>query len=332
MFLLVLLAIVLAMPLVADAADADQPLRIGIIGLDTSHSIAFTKALNAERPKPGLEGCRVVAAYPQGSADIESSVSRVPGYTAEIQKYGVEIVDSIELLLTKVDAVLLESNDGRPHRDQVLPVLKAGKPVFVDKPLAGSLTDCVAIFELARRYRVPLFSASSLRYGKDTQKVRAGEIGALQSAEASSPASLEKTHPDLFWYGIHGVEALFTALGPECLEIARDSVDGKIRVTGRWSGGRTGTFLEGKGYSGTATGVAGKHSIGSYDGYDPLLVEIVKFFRTGQPPVSEAETLAIYTFMEAADESKRQNGATVQLAPVLEKARKAALHSLPPAE
>ena len=41
-------------------------------------------------------------------------------------------------------------------------------------------------------------------------------------------------------------------------------------------------------------------------GYEPLLVEICKFFRTGKPPVTAEETLEIFAFMEAADESKRQ--------------------------
>ena len=54
--------------------------RIGIIGLDTSHSIAFTKALNAAGASAGFKGYRVVAAYPKGSNDIVSSAERIPGY------------------------------------------------------------------------------------------------------------------------------------------------------------------------------------------------------------------------------------------------------------
>ena len=86
--------------------------RIGIIGLDTSHSIAFTKSLNGSNPSEKYKGFKIVAAYPQGSADIESSVKRIPGYIEEVKKLGVEIVQSIQELLTKVDFVLLETNDG----------------------------------------------------------------------------------------------------------------------------------------------------------------------------------------------------------------------------
>lgn len=303
-------------------AAEPTPLRAGIIGLDTSHAIAFTKTLNAAKPNAAVAGCRMVAAYPKGSPDIASSVSRVPGYIEEMKKLDVEIVDSIDELLKRVDVVFLETNDGRPHFEQVLPVLKAGKPCFIDKPIAASLSDAIAIFEAAKKYKTPVFSSSSLRFGKTTLEVRGGSLGKVTRCEASSPASLEPTHPDLFWYGIHGVESLFTVMGTGCELVTRGKTDaGLIEVNGVWAGGRVGIFREGKGYSGTATGEKGTAQIGSYDGYDPLVFEIVKFFRNGQPPVSEQETIEIYAFMEAADESKRQNGAQVTLESVLTKAK-----------
>ncbi len=299
-----------------------KPLKAGIIGLDTSHAIAFTKTLNAEKPKPEVAGCRVVAAYPKGSPDIESSTSRVPGYTEEMKKMGVEIVDSIENLAKQVDFVMLETNDGRPHFEQLLPVLKAGKPCFIDKPIAGSLTDAVAIFEAAKKYNVPIFSSSSLRFGKNTLAARGGSLGKISRCETTSPASLESTHPDLFWYGIHGVESLFTVMGTGCISVKRGlTEDGKIEVVGQWTDERVGIYREGKGYGGNAVGDKGQGPVGAYDGYDPLVIDIVKFVRTKQPPVSERETLEIYAFMEAADESKRQNGASITLESVLTKAK-----------
>jgi hypothetical protein len=302
---------------------AEEPvIKIGIIGLDTSHVTAFTKALNDPKAAADLANCRVVAAYPKGSPDIESSTSRVPGYTEEIKNLGVEIVDSIDELVKRVDCVLLETNDGRPHLEQALPCFKAGKPTFIDKPVAGSLPDCIAIFEAAKKYRCPMFSSSSLRYGKATQEVRGGSIGQVLRGETTSPASLEKTHPDLFWYGIHGVESLFTVMGTGCESVIRRSTpDGKIEVVGTWTGGRTGTYRENKGYVGKAVSGKGEAVVGDSAGYRPLIVEIVKFFRTRQPPVAENETLEIYAFMEAADESKRRGGEPVELEEVLEKAK-----------
>jgi predicted dehydrogenase len=306
-----------------------QEIRVGIIGLDTSHVPAFTKTMNDPKAEGALAKCRVVAAYPKGSPDIQSSVSRVPKYTQEMKAAGVKIVDSIPELLTQVDAVLLETNDGRPHLAQVLPVLKAGKRVFIDKPIAGSLADASAIFKLSEKYEVPLFSASSLRYGADSQAARAGLLGAILSSQNTSPAKIEATHPDLFWYGIHGVESLFTVMGTGCVSVVRATTkDGKIRVEGTWRDGRKGVFLEGKGYHGIAQTEKGNVAVGSYDGYKPLVAEIARYFETGVIPIAPAETLEIYAFMEAADESKRQGGAAVTLAKVLATAEKAAAERL----
>ncbi len=314
-------------------AAGNSPVRVGIIGLDTSHAIAFTQALNDPNAAKEIAGFRVVAAYPKGSPDIESSTTRVPMYTETVQKNGVEIVDSIDALLDKVDVVLLETNDGRPHLEQALQVMKRGKRVFIDKPVAGSLADAVAIYEAAKRYHVPVFSSSSLRYGKNTQDARSGKVGNILQAETYSPCSLEKTHPDLYWYGIHGVESLFTVMGTGCVSVRRTvSTADEDVVVGTWKNGRSGTFhgyRKGKGgYGGTAEGTKGKMDIGESSGYGPLIVEIARFFRTGEPPVSEEETLEIYAFMEAADESKRQKGAEVTLESVLTKARAEAAKKL----
>lgn len=319
MFRVVLSCLFVFVATLAAAEDAKQ-IRVGIIGLDTSHCIAFTNILNDENAAPEVANCRVVAVYPKGSPDIESSVKRVPGYTKQIQELGVEIVDSIEELAAQVDAVLLETNDGRPHLEQLRPVLKAGKPTFIDKPIAGSLKDAVSIFREAKAAGVPVFSSSSLRYGKNSQAARAGSLGKITRCETHSPASIEKTHPDLFWYGIHGCESLFTVMGTGCKSVKRTKEDGKIVVTGTWEGGRIGIYREGSGYGGHAVGDKGEGDVGSYDTYRPLVVEIVKFFRTGVVPVSPEETLEIYAFMEAADESKRQGGAEVTLASVLKAA------------
>lgn len=298
--------------------------RVGIIGLDTSHSTAFTKELNKADAGDKYGGYRVVAAYPHGSADIESSTKRIPGYTEEVKKHGVKIVDSIKALLKEVDVVLLETNDGRPRLEQALQVLKAGKPMFIDKPVAASLQDTIAIYDAAKRYNVPVFSSSSLRYFPGTQEARHGQVGRVLGADTFSPATLEKTHPDLFWYGIHGVETLFTVMGTGCKSVIRVHNPGTEIVVGTWEDGRVGTFRGSRtgthGYGGTVYGEKGNMTLGPYGGYNALLAEIIKFFQTKQAPVPAEETLEIYAFMEAADESKRLGGQSVTLESVMQKA------------
>lgn len=321
-----------------DAAAQPVPvIRVGIIGLDTSHATAFTKILNDPKASPELANCRVVAAYPQGSKDIPSSVNRVPGYTKQVQAMGVEIVPTIDAMLEKVDAVLLESNDGRPHLEQVLPVLRAGKRVFVDKPIAGDLVDTIAIFEAAKRYKTPTFSSSSLRFSAGAQQVRGGKYGKVIGAYTWGPASLESTHPDLYWYGIHGVEWLYTAMGTGCETVTRITTKDTDVVVGKWKDGRVGSYRgmrSGKrGFGGVIFGEAANGDIGRFDGYRPLLVEIVKFFRTGKPPVDAKETIELYAFMSAADVSKQRGGVPVAIDAVIKQAAekaKARLKALDP--
>lgn len=303
-----------------------KELKAGIIGLDTSHSVAFTKTLNDPNENSDVAGVKVVAAYPKGSKDIESSVQRIPQYTEEIKQMGVEIVGSIDELLEKVDVVLLETNDGRRHLQQAIPVFKAGKPVFIDKPVAASLADAIALFDAAKQYNVPMFSSSSLRFMESAQAIREGKtVGKVLGADAYSPAHLEKTHPDLFWYGIHGVEILFTVMKTGCQQVKRIQTADAELVVGTWDDGRIGTFRgmrTGKlGYGGTAFGEEGIAPIGPYDGYRPLVVQIVKFFKTGTSPIPPEETLEIYAFMQAAEESKKRGGEAVSLESIMEEAR-----------
>ena len=307
---------------VAVATNAADELRIGMIGLDTSHATAFTALLNDSKNPNHVPGAKVVAGFKGGSPDIESSWSRVEGYTKELrEKHGVTIYDSIEEMCQHVDAVMLESVDGRPHLEQARPVIKARKPLYIDKPMAGSLKDVIEIFRLAKEAGVPVFSSSSLRYGKNTQAARNGSVGKVLRAETWSPCHLDKTHPDLFWYGVHGVESLFTVMGTGCESVKRGTTsDGRIEVVGTWKGGRTGIFREDpKGYGGKAKGETGESDVGAYDGYHPLVAEVVKFFQTRVVPVPSDETIELFAFMEAADESKRQGGADVKIADVLKK-------------
>lgn len=310
-------------PFLSKAKSTQSPTPVGMIGLDTSHSPAFTNIINNSSD---ITDFKVVAAYPHGSRTIESSYSRIPEYTEQVKEMGVEIVDSIDELLDQVEVVLLETNDGRPHLEQAIPVLEAGKRLFIDKPIAGSLKDTIEIIEASKEYHTPIFSSSSLRYIEKAQAVRHENlIGDVLGADTYSPATLEETHPDLFWYGIHGVEILYTVMGTGCESVSRVHTNDYDIVTGTWSDGRLGNFRGTRkgphSYGGMAYGSEEIIDLGGYEGYEPLLYKILDFFRTGESPVPVDETLEIYAFMEAADESKRRGGEVVTIDEVLSKAR-----------
>ena len=303
---------------------AEKGKRIGMIGLDTGHSVAFTKSLNDPLAGDKYSGYKVIAAVAEGTDNIVEWKNKIPEFTKEVQSQGVEIVSSIEKMLGKVDVVLLTCIDGNKHLEQALPVFKAGKPVFIDKPIAGTLADAYKIVEAAKKYNVPLFSSSSLRYIEGAKDIE-GKIGKIIGAEAFSPAHIEEHHPDLFWYGVHGVEILFTIMGTGCKSVQRTFTEETDVVVGVWDDNRIGTYRGiRKGQGGYGATVFGEKEIAvldKYNGYDPLLVKIAEFFNSGIAPISTDETLEIFAFMQAAEESKLNGGISITIESVVQKAK-----------
>ncbi|WP_286589601.1 Gfo/Idh/MocA family oxidoreductase [Sphingobacterium sp. N143] len=283
--------------------------KIGVIGLDTIHSQMFTKDINAG--PLANRGYKVVAAYPHGSPDIASALKMKPDIVKAMVDMGVKIVDSIDQLLQEVDFVLLESNDGRVHLEQAKKVISAGKPCFIDKPMAQDLKDVEAIFSYAKNKQVPLFSSSSLRYDANVLKVKNGSVGPVLGAEVYTYAELESHHLDLAWYMIHGVEMLYSVMGTGCEKVIRIFNPDQELVVGYWKDGRIGTVRGirkgANNIAGTAFGEHGIATLGPFVGYGPLVKEILDFFDTGKAPVAAAETIEIFRFMEAAQRSRKSN-------------------------
>jgi len=300
----------------APAAD----LRLGIIGTDTSHVIAFIKTLNDPSSKDYVPGARIVAAYKGGSPDLEASWSRVEKYAEELRtKWNVEIVGDIPTLCSKVDGILLESVDGRPHLAQARQVIAARKPMFIDKPLAATLEDAREIARLAKEAGVPWFTSSSLRWSSIVSSVKASDAIAV-TTWGPGPMN-DKHYLDLAWYAIHPIEMLYAIMGPGCVEVTRIASTGETGhdvIVGRWKDGRTGTVYALRPYGPYgATVIRAKEVLRSPDkysvSYNDMLKEIVKFFQTGQPPVPNEESLELFAFMDAAQRSKESGGKPMKL-------------------
>ena len=267
---------------------------------------------------------------------MPASKNRVENFTKGVRAAGIEIVDSIPKLLEKVDVILLESVDGRIHLQEAIPVIRAGKPLWIDKPAAGTLADAVALYDFAKKHNAPCFSSSGLRFVKGTADLAKNPaVGKIVGAMSWGPSGYEKGTPDLFFYGIHGIEPLFALMGTGCEKVTRLQTDNIDIVSGVWNDGRVATyrgFRSGKGGFGLVAfgseGIATAPA-GSLSGYRDLCVAIAQFFKTKQVPVTPEETLEVLAFMEAADESKRQGGKTVTMASVMAKARKDAVGKTP---
>ena len=289
---------------------ASNDLKLGIIGLDTSHAVAFTKILNDPDNPHHVKGAKVVAAFKGGSPDIPSSRDRVDRYTKTlVEDFGVKLYPTIEAMCGKVDAVLLESVDGRPHLKQAKPVIEAGLPLFIDKPVAGSLKDAIAIFDLAQsggsdvHLIVAAFrKGNSRRTRGSIGKVTMRRIPPVRWSLTIQISSGMEFMGGISLYGL-GIWASRSGVGrPRTEKSGNGQMDGR---SNRGLSGRQGLWRKGRGQQGRVR--SGNSTV------TPLIREIVTFLGIGDAPVTPEESIAIYAFMEAADESKRRGGEEVSL-------------------
>jgi len=327
--------LVLATVTITTDLHAATTIRIGMIGLDTSHVISFTKIINSPDATGDLADMTIVAAYPGGSPTFPPSRDRLERFTKEVAEMGIEIVDSIPALLERVDVIMLESVDGSQHLEQAKVVFKSGKRVFIDKPFAASLVDAIAITELARRHNVSFFSCSGKRYQAEyATLLNEAKTGPITGCDVYGTSRSVPNHPDLFWYGVHGSEILYTILGTGCESVTATQTQYYEQVTGIWAGGKVGTLRgirEAAGKSGFGvTLFAQKQITQSSIGSDKmaLMRQIARFFKTGVPPVKPETTLEIFAFMEAAEASKKAGGESIIIKNLMKASRKQALAKL----
>lgn len=307
-------------------AEEKQEFRVGVIGTTTSHVPAFAKLFNDPNAEAPFDRYQITAGYMGGMPDNPDSWNRREQYAKDLVDLGATIYPTIEEMLEHVDFVLLHSVDGRPHLEQAKPVIAAKKPLFIDKPMAGSLADVLEIFRLAKANNVPVFSASSLRYSEGFQKMRDEKpLGDILGCIAYSPCSYNDKHPDFFWYGVHGVETLFTIMGKGCDTVSRTHTPDADVAVGVWRNGRIGEFRGTRkgqhGYGAFVFGEKGVSESGKYDGYKPLAEDVCRFFDTGEPSFDPEETIEMFAFMEAADISRERGGAPVSIKEALDRAK-----------
>ncbi|MET3697579.1 predicted dehydrogenase [Bacillus oleivorans] len=299
-----------------------KDLKIGMIGLDTSHSIAFTRLLNDTSDPHWVEGGKVVIAYPGGSEDFELSWSRVKGFTKEMKtRFGVKIADSVVQVAAESDAILLESADGRKHFEQLGSIVSCQKPIFIDKPFCLSSQEAYEMQQLSLTYQTPIFSCSALRFAQNlTQILSQQDTGRAAGADCFGPLEFVDTQPGYFWYGIHTIEMLFAILGRDVHSVQVFESEDHDFLMARWRDGRIGTIRgDKKGKLPFCASIhfeSGHKYVNASQSHTPyyasLLQQIIGFFQDHIPRVPVNETIEIIRFIEAANKSK-STGKAVQL-------------------
>ncbi|MBN9117689.1 MAG: Gfo/Idh/MocA family oxidoreductase [Planctomycetes bacterium] len=293
-------------------------IKLGILDFDTSHCVEFTKRLNhiGKDQEQFVEGAKVVVGCP---GESKLSPERVEGFTKQMKDFGVPLVDKPTDMIGKVDGMLIEAVDGTVHYERAKPFLEAGIPCFVDKPYTCSVEDAKKIAELAAKKKVPVFSSSSLRYAPEVVDFVADpKRGKLVGCVVYAPASLSpipERNAGLYHYGIHGVEVLYTLMGPGCKRVTCTHEKGVDVATGHWADGRVATLrgiragASGYGFVGFSEKAIQPVTVGTKFIYRELVKKIVEMFKTGKPPLEIAETIEIIGFIEAANRSAANHGA-----------------------
>jgi hypothetical protein len=298
-------------------------IKLGILDFDTSHAVEFTRRLNQTPGTPKeqfVEGARIVIGCPGVS---KLSPERIEGFTAQMKKFGVPLVEKPSDMIGKADGMLIESVDGTVHLERASPFLEAGIPCFIDKPFTCSVADARKIVDLAERRKAPVFSSSSLRYAPEVvDYVADPKVGKLIGCTVHGPCALSPV-PDrnagLYHYGIHPVEVLYTLMGAGCKRVTSIHEKGVDVVTGQWGDGRVATVrglragASGYGFTAFAEKSIKSVSIGTAVIYRELLKKIVEFFRSGKSPVEPATMIEIMAFIEAANTSGANHGSLESL-------------------
>ncbi|MCX7805715.1 MAG: Gfo/Idh/MocA family oxidoreductase [Planctomycetota bacterium] len=285
-------------------------LKLGIVGSDNSHAIHFSQRCNLPDHPQRVEGARVVAIC-----------GKDPKRTREVAEQGrIEaIVGSPAEMVGKIDAGLVVYRHGGLHLENARPLLEAGIPVFVDKPLACSVADAKAILEIAEWKNVPVTSFSTVRLAQSTRKFIAETLpkcGRPFSAVFTGPCDPKSEYGGIFFYGIHAIEMMFEFLGYDIADVSARRIGNHTIATVRYADGTIGIqnmLCGGRGFSASVHGKGGDFFF-PYDdstAYSDGLRTMIEMFRTRTRPYTDEQLLSSPRLLEAIEKSVAAGGAVV---------------------
>lgn len=293
-----------------------QDIRVGIIGLDTSHAIEFPRRMQAPDLDAAMKVPGLRAATCLRFATPFQNEEQLDGRQKQLEQWGVKVTRTFEEAVKGVDALMLEINDPAFHLEYFERCAGLGLPIFLDKPMADTIASGRKIADLARKHGTRVFSSSSLRFVQALEEactavpkpVMASVYGPLGKAPAGS---------SVVWYGVHAFEMLQRALGRGAAAVLakRDALGAAVVV--RYPDARRGlveltenSYL----YGGClrALDKAAPFVVNLDRAYTEELVKVAAFFRGGPAPVAMEDTLEVMAMLDASERSY-QSGREEQL-------------------
>ncbi len=281
-------------------------MRIGLVGVESDHAEDALRLFNRLGRYPGYE---VVAMW---AADADAERAR-----RLASEYGVgSIAPEPAAMVGRVDAVIVGARDARLHAAHALPFLEGGMPVFVDKPLALSVTDAEAMLDRAEAKGALLLSGSALRWQADAVRYsqQAASLGRLHKVTATGTFYPDSPYGGPAFYAVHAVELALEFAGQGIADIAVVEVsETAMTITGRGrlaaieirlvrpaegAPSRFEVLIEGAG--GTVGGVVAL----PHDYMAPVYDRFVSVIERGAAPLSRRELLAPVRVLEIVNAAR----------------------------
>ncbi|WP_404404826.1 Gfo/Idh/MocA family protein [Jeotgalibacillus malaysiensis] len=274
-------------------------LKVGIIGLDTSHISPFAKAINHERD------VMISSVFPCTTEDFRFAADKIPDNLSLLKdRYGVKQARSLDDLINHSDVIWLETADARYRLSQFMEIADAGKPVYINKPLALSLKEADNLLELAEQKHVPVMSSSALRFAKELN----ADQNNLVSAACFGPIEWQETQNGYFWYGIHLVDMLHGITGAKIKEVSFNGYDNQHKFHLKDTEGRTHfvTFHQDNyQFEATVNYPDDKcHTVIGSNLFDGLIERLIEFTKSGKSPLSHDQMLDTIRITEALNQAQ----------------------------
>jgi virulence factor len=293
---------------------SNTPMRIGAIGIDSSHLPEFTKRIKALNDE-GKTPCKVTHLFDPGGHDLPNA----PKWLATTKEMGVTQVGSMDELLANVDGVMLLAVNGNKHLSLALPSLQRGLPTYIDKPLACSLTDAKQLLTAARMGKARCYSASSLRFAPEVTDTDWSALGTIRAIDAFGPGQLHQLMEGLFFYGVHTVEMVDAIWGPGVKRVSAIHLEDRDLVDLDYHDDRYARLrMERKGSYDFGATVHGEKAVKQFKvDFTPVYMRLIqgmtRFFEGGEAPAKLRDIVENVAVMEAGNASMKRNGEWVEI-------------------
>jgi len=287
--------------------------RIGILGTDNSHSIGYSQFFNNKQGKDYIPGAKVVAIY--GLEDKRNKEVAEKGMVPTIVRRPTDMIGMI-------DGAIVDFRHGHRHLKYAAPLIKAGIPTFIDKPFASSVADAKKMIALSKKYRTPITTFSSLRFGAGVERFKkdVAKLKHVRSVVTLGPGNARDQYDGIFFYAVHQVEFILEVFGNDVVAARGVDYDGMLVAAVRYKNGLIATMHEiNLGWTPFKAISAGEEGNAEYDykaaedGFVIAARTALKMFKTGTMPYSYKDMIVSTRVLAAIAKSMKLGGKEVAI-------------------